>query len=204
MNNCLRATAATGSTVARRWPVRALTLATIIAFGVSITAPQVRPVGATVLRPTGSPTVITTCSWGALAPALTAGGHIEFQCSGTIGIESTIVVAGGAKLILDGSIGNVTFDPGTTPTSLNGRMFEVRSGGSLTLLHVAVVGGSRTGASGVAGVNGVDGATGTFAGAGTGARGGNGGNGTAGHERDGRAAGNRWRDDDRRRCKRPN
>ncbi len=83
------------------------------------------------------PTVVSDCTERGLLAGIRAGGEVRLACNGTVVLNAPIAVEVGANLELNGNEQDVVLH-GNGAT----RLFEVAPGGTLTLRHVTLTGGS--------------------------------------------------------------
>jgi hypothetical protein len=84
------------------------------------------------LQPARAAGVVRICSESALDAAISNGGTVTFQCSGVISISQTKVIT--QDTTLDGSGQQVTLQGQGVR-----RVFEVRTGASLTIRNLSVI-----------------------------------------------------------------
>src|ERR1700732_3684373 len=75
-------------------------------------------------------TTVARCTYAGVKAAVSKGGDVRFDCSGSIRFTRAITIAGGRSVTLDGSGRTVTFDG-------RGRnqLFIVAGGGRLVLVN---------------------------------------------------------------------
>ena len=148
--------------------LRRLSLPVAVAW-IMIVSPAVAseaPLGGRPAEASAGPTILVSCTWSALQAAVAAGGTVEFGCSGTITVPSTMVIGSGESLILDGAGQSVVLQgekPTGSPAVNTERIFKV-DGGSLVLDDLTLEGAEllpAPGADGQPGTNGTGGPNGS-------------------------------------------
>jgi hypothetical protein len=126
---------------------------TVLALGLAVPSFAAAATGGAAPEPAASaPITVSSCTFSALAKALSQSTDVFLGCSGTIAFPGPVTVT--KTVTISGSGHSVVFSGGHKH-----RLFLVS--GSLTLVDVTLANASVTGANGVAGKKGAAGASGS-------------------------------------------